>query len=57
MKKYEAPMVELTKFDVEDVITASISVSDITNDSTAKTNAVTDIKANSDNDYAGVFSW
>ena len=58
MKKYEAPMVELTKFDVEDVITASISVNDIINDETATANAVADIQNNvAANGMDGVFSW
>lgn len=60
MKKYEAPIVELTKFDVEDVITTSIKVSDIVADTTgaAATAAVADIKANAaSNGLEGVFTW
>lgn len=58
MKKYEAPMVELTKFDVEDVITASYDMADLTTPE-AKADAAADIKANvADNGgLNGVFSW
>ena len=55
MKKYEAPMVELTKFDVEDVITASANALNLTTEE--RTAAVADIKANNGNDFDGVFSW
>jgi len=62
MKKYEAPMVELTKFDVEDVITTSISVNDIIGDDAATAAAAADINAaiaegNNANGLDGVFSW
>ena len=60
MKKYEAPIVELTKFDVEDVITASGAASiDVTGLTGAALNdAVADITAAaSDNGLDGVFSW
>ena len=58
MKKYEAPMVELTKFDVEDVITASYSVNDLPTGKTAA-DVVADIQAGmgTNNDMNGVFSW
>ena len=58
MKKYEAPMVELTKFDVEDVITASVQSIDLTT-SEARANAAADIKANTADNGGldGVFSW
>lgn len=41
MKRYETPMVELTKFDVEDVITTSA----MNLDEAARAEAVADIKA------------
>ena len=62
MKKYEAPMVELTKFDVEDVIATSA----MNLDEAGKAAAVADIKAyaanpanagSEDASYDGVFSW
>jgi len=59
MKKYEAPMVELTKFDVEDVITASYSVNDLPTGKTIET-VKADLEAgmaNGNNDLDGVFSW
>ncbi len=61
MKKYEAPIVELTKFDVEDVITTSggtINVTELT-DSGDIANAVADIEAGmgTNNDLDGVFTW
>ena len=40
MKRYEAPVVELTKFDVEDVITTSV----MNLDQAARAEAVADIK-------------
>lgn len=61
MKKYEAPIVELTKFDVEDVITVSGDVAPIdvaTLEGQALTDAIADISANSaNNGLDGVFSW
>ena len=60
MKKYEAPIVELTKFDVEDVITTSgvtpIDVTTLT-DADARANAAADIADNTANGLDGVFSW
>ena len=60
MKKYEAPIVELTKFDVEDVITTSgatpIDVTTLT-DADARANAAADIAGNTANGLDGVFSW
>ena len=60
MKKYEAPIVELTKFDVEDVITASavapIDVTGLSGD--ALNAAVADIKGvAAANGLTDVFSW
>lgn len=64
MKKYEAPIVELTKFDVEDVITTSgggstptpIDVTTLT-DAGARADAAADIAGNTANGLDGVFSW
>lgn len=59
MKKYEAPMVELTKFDVEDVITVSA-----TNPNLDTAAAATDIAnyaaanaGSTEDSFDGVFSW
>ena len=61
MKKYEAPIVELTKFDVEDVITASAGTIDVTTlDEVGITTALADLEAGmtlGSNDLDGVFSW
>ncbi len=60
MKRYEAPMVELTKFDVKDDIlaTSGISVIDSTNpvSDEIKNQIVTTVQGES-NDAVGVFTW
>ncbi len=59
MKKYEMPKVELTKFDIEDVITASGDPIDVNvNDTTAVADAKTDILNNGGTTgITGVFTW
>ena len=59
MKKYEAPIVELTKFDVEDVITASVAPIDVLDANVTKEDLLefaTDI-ADAGNGLGNVFSW
>ena len=60
MKKYEAPIVELTKFDVEDVITASVTMTEInvTTDTNVDLDAIAgEIAATEGTGLDGVFSW
>ena len=59
MKKiYEKPMVELTKFDVEDIITASGIVVDTSSLSNEEKNAITDpVKTAGSYDAVGVYQW
>ncbi len=63
MKRYEAPVVELTKFDIEDVITASadpIDALDYTNNHDAALEAAGKIEGNTTNTSAytgGIFAW
>ncbi len=64
MKRYEAPVVELTKFDIEDVITASGDVTTPIDAATTYANGgaaaeLDNIKtdANNNNYTGGIFAW